>query len=345
MKPRPTRPDTKKSEKKKTAGEKNSIKGKAPPPGNAQSPDEGNEEEDGIKEEVGKAEEGGKKKEDAMKEEEGKEEPECNANETSEDDDGNPEDLSSQAAEKISLKTPPRRPLMKRPRTLETTMFYRLLKNQPEISCLLNVQYRMHEMIMKFPSDQLYESKLKAADLVATHLLKDLPNVTRDETDGIVDPVLLIDTAGSFMFDRDADEGGEGSLMNENEAELVVQRVNALIECGVLPTQIMVISPYAAQVSLLNSLLKPQYPSLAIGSIDSCQGRENEAVIISLCRSNAQGVVGFLSEKRRLNVAMTRAKRHLTVIGDSDTLSKGGPFLQNWMRWLEDHAEVRVASL
>jgi len=104
MKPRPTRPDTKKSEKKKTAGEKNSIKGKAPPPGNAQSPDEGNEEEDGIKEEVGKAEEGGKKKEDAMKEEEVKKEPEdFNANETSEDDDGNPEDLSSQAAEKICM--------------------------------------------------------------------------------------------------------------------------------------------------------------------------------------------------------------------------------------------------
>ncbi|KNZ63233.1 uncharacterized protein VP01_116g6 [Puccinia sorghi] len=356
MKPRPTRP--------------------AVSPSNVQSPGKDKEEEDDTKAEVGKVEEVG-------------------------------------CLNFIALKTPPRRPLMKRPRTLETTMFYRLLKNQPEISCLLNVQYvraslwyltrmrninkfRMHEMIMKFPSDQLYESKLTAADLVATHLLKDLPNVTRDETDGIVDPVLLIDTAGSFMFDRDADEGGEGSLMNENEAELVVQRVNALVECGVLPAQIMVISPYAAQVSLLNSLLKSQYPSLAIGSIDSCQGilflpfaetqyshrsvdsyffdwigldqgRENEAVIISLCRSNAQGVVGFLSEKRRLNVAMTRAKRHLTVIGDSDTLSKGGPFLQvstnktslssssspspnqtvvpNWMRWLEDHAEVRVASL
>ncbi|WAR52259.1 hypothetical protein PtB15_1B700 [Puccinia triticina] len=261
----------------------------------------------------------------------------------SEDDQSDSDELSS-AVKKISLKTPSRRPLMKKPRTLETTMFYRLLKNQPEISCLLNVQYRMHEMIMKFPSDELYESKLTAADLVASHLLKDLPNVTREETDGIADPVLLIDTAGSFMYDRAADEGGEGSLLNENEAELVVQRVNALIESGVLPAQIMVISPYAAQVSILNSLLRPQFPSLAIGSIDSCQGRENEAVIISLCRSNAEGVVGFLSERRRLNVAMTRAKRHLTVIGDSDTLSKGGDFLKNWMNWLEDNAEVRVAA-
>ncbi|KAA1098842.1 hypothetical protein PGT21_015703 [Puccinia graminis f. sp. tritici] len=271
-----------------------------------------------------------------------KAEPEADS--SSEDDQSDCAKLG-QEVKKISLKTPSRRPLMKRPRTLETTMFYRLLKYQPEISCLLNVQYRMHEMIMKFPSDELYESKLTAADSVATHLLKDLPNVTREETDGIADPVLLIDTAGSFMFDRAADEGGEGSLLNENEAELVVQRVNALIESGVLPTQIMVISPYAAQVSLLNSLLKTQYPALAIGSIDSCQGRENEVVIISLCRSNAEGVVGFLSERRRLNVAMTRAKRHLTVIGDSDTLSKGGDFLKNWMNWLEDHAEVRVAAM
>ncbi|PLW33036.1 hypothetical protein PCANC_20543 [Puccinia coronata f. sp. avenae] len=251
----------------------------------------------------------------------------ADANNSSEEDESGIEALS-QETKRLLRETPSRRPLMKRPRTLETTMFYRLLKHYPDISCLLNVQYRMHETIMRFPSDKLYESKLKAAESVATHLLKDFPNLTRRDTDGIADPVLLIDTAGSFMFDRDADEGGEGSLMNENEAELVVQRVNALTECGIRPDQIMVISPYAAQVSLLNSLLKHRFPSLAIGSIDSCQGRENEAVIISLCRSNSEGVVGFLNERRRLNVAMTRAKRHLTVIGDSDTLSKGGDFLK-----------------
>ncbi|MBW0485446.1 hypothetical protein O181_025161 [Austropuccinia psidii MF-1] len=235
----------------------------------------------------------------------------------------------------------PNRPVLKRPRSLETTMFDRILRSYPQVSCLLNLQYRMHQAIMKFPADELYESKLTASPSVSSHLLKDLPNVAREDIDGVADPVLFVDTSGCYMFDRDAEEGGDGSIMNENEADLVVERVSSLVEAGLLPEQILVISPYSAQVSLLNSLLKTQYPTLAVGSIDSCQGRENEAVIISLCRSNPEGVVGFLGEKRRLNVAMTRAKRHLTVIGDSDTLSKGGIFLKNWMNWLENNAEVR----
>ncbi|EGG02467.1 uncharacterized protein MELLADRAFT_38533 [Melampsora larici-populina 98AG31] len=234
--------------------------------------------------------------------------------------------------------------MMKPPKSLEVTMFDRLLKSNTSISCLLDVQYRMHSMIMEFPSKQLYKGKLKAAESVAGHLLKDLPNVSESDNDGIADPVLFIDTAGSHMHDRIAEEGGDGSVMNENEANLVVKQVTDFLEAGLLPEQIMVLSPYSAQVALLSSLLKSLYPTLAIGSIDSCQGRENEAVILSLVRSNTEGVVGFLHETRRLNVAMTRAKRSLTIIGDSDTLSKGGDFLKKWMDWLENNAEVRVAD-
>ncbi|CAH7670226.1 P-loop containing nucleoside triphosphate hydrolase protein [Phakopsora pachyrhizi] len=234
--------------------------------------------------------------------------------------------------------------MMKPPRTLEKTMFDRLLGNYPEMCCLLEVQYRMNESIMRFPCQELYDSKLRAADSVAKHLLKNLPHIKNHDEDGISDPVLFLDTAGSYMFDRKA-ENSEGGLLNENEADLVVKRVVELVNCGLKSEEIMVISPYAAQVSLLDSLLKPKFPTLSIGSIDSCQGRESEAVIISLCRSNSEGVIGFLSENRRLNVAMTRAKRHLTVIGDSDTLSKGGDFLKHWMDWLENNAEVRVVGM
>ncbi|KAH9816791.1 P-loop containing nucleoside triphosphate hydrolase protein [Melampsora americana] len=233
---------------------------------------------------------------------------------------------------------------MNPPKSLEVTMFDRLLKSNTSISCLLDVQYRMHSMIMEFPSKQLYKGRLKAAESVAAHLLKDLSNVSESDSDGIADPVLFIDTAGSHMHDRIAEEGGDGSVMNENEANLVVKQVTEFLDAGLLPEQIMVLSPYSAQVALLSSLLKSLYPTLAIGSIDSCQGRENEAVILSLVRSNTEGVVGFLHETRRLNVAMTRAKRNLTIIGDSDTLSKGGEFLKKWMDWLETNAEVRVAD-
>lgn len=76
------------------------------------------------------------------------------------------------------------------------------------------------------------------------------------------------------------------------------------------------------QLALLAGLLKETYPQLELGSVDGFQGREKEAVIVSTVRSNSEHEVGFLGEKRRLNVAMTRPKRHLCIIGDSDTISK-----------------------
>ena len=84
---------------------------------------------------------------------------------------------------------------------------------------------------------------------------------------------------------------------------------------------------------------------MEVGSIDGFQGREKDAIVISLVRSNESREVGFLSEKRRLNVAMTRARRHLCVVGDGDTVRNGSHYLKNWIEWLEENADVRVPEL
>jgi len=196
----------------------------------------------------------------------------------------------------------------------------------------------------------LYSSALKSDPAVASHLLLDLPSVkdSDDTTDVVRVPVLFFDTAGCEYFERvdGGNEGAvdEGSRCNENEAALVKFWVDKLVTAGVLPAQIAIITPYQAQVTIITSLLRPTYPELEIGTVDGMQGREKEAIVLSLVRSNDKREVGFLKEKRRLNVAMTRARRHLCVIGDSSTVSHGSSYLKKWMSWLEAHADVRFAG-
>ncbi|KAJ7178081.1 AAA domain-containing protein [Mycena filopes] len=245
----------------------------------------------------------------------------------------------------------PRVPLLRPPRTLETTLFDRLEKMYDDsIKRMLQVQYRMHADICAFPSKTLYSSKLTSSPAVAAHLLRDLPDTHADSLDDekevLGTPVVFFDTAGCEYFERLEGDGDEGSRCNENEATVVKNWVDKLIASGVLPTQIAVISPYQAQVTLLTSLIRPQYgPGLEIGTVDGMQGREKDAVIISLVRSNETREVGFLKEKRRMNVAMTRAKRHLCVVGDSATVCYGGKYLKRWLAWLEQNADVRFAGL
>ncbi|KAG5636874.1 hypothetical protein H0H81_006535 [Sphagnurus paluster] len=236
------------------------------------------------------------------------------------------------------------------PRTLETTLFDRLEKMYgSSIKRMLTIQYRMHEQICTFPSKTLYASKLSSHTSVAGHLLQDLPNTQADAEDTrevLGTPVVFFDTAGCEYYERLDGDGDEGSRCNENEATVVKNWVEKLVEVGVTPDQIAVITPYQAQVTLLSSLLRPKYGmDLEIGSVDGMQGREKEAVIISLVRSNETREVGFLKEKRRLNVAMTRAKRHLCVVGDSSTVCHGGSYLKKWLAWLEANAEVKYAGL
>ncbi|KAF7982810.1 hypothetical protein HWV62_25741 [Athelia sp. TMB] len=233
------------------------------------------------------------------------------------------------------------------PRTLETTLFDRLARMHGAcVKRMLTVQYRMHAQICAFPSAALYGARLAPDASAAGRLLRDLPDTAGDD-DVLGAPVVFFDTAGCEYFERaegDGD-GGEGSRCNENEAGVVGRWVATLVANGVLPGQIAVITPYQAQVTLLAGLLRPLHgPALEIGTVDGMQGREKDAVVISLVRSNDKREVGFLREKRRLNVAMTRAKRSLCVVGDSSTVQHGGAFLAKWLAWLEAHADVRYAG-
>ncbi|OTB15724.1 hypothetical protein K445DRAFT_318009 [Daldinia sp. EC12] len=246
--------------------------------------------------------------------------------------------------------------------SLETTLFDRLLKlHGSSIKRMLTTQYRMHEKIMRFPSDELYESRLVAADAVKERLLRDLPYEVQD-TEDTSEPVIFIDTQGGDYPEKNEEEedkegkdgkggGKKGSIRslfgesksNEMEAALVKQHVKKLVEAGVRPEDIAVVTPYNAQLGLL-APLKEAFPGIELGSVDGFQGREKEAVIVSLVRSNPEGEVGFLSEKRRLNVAMTRPKRSLVVVGDSETVRRGSKFLNNWMDWLENNADLRYVD-
>ena len=197
-----------------------------------------------------------------------------------------------------------------------------------EIARRLTVQYRMHQHIMKFSSQEFYEDSLSADASVHDHLLSGLPGLATNELTET--PIDFIDTAGA-SYDESAEPESD-SRYNLQEADLVVKKVQALLASGLAPAEIAVISPYSAQVRLLRDRL--QQPEMEIDSVDGFQGREKEAVIVSLVRSNREGQIGFLKDVRRMNVALTRARRKLIVIGDSATITVH-PFYQRMVTYFE----------
>ena len=152
------------------------------------------------------------------------------------------------------------------------------------------------------------------------------------------EPVCFVENAGCGH--EETAEQDEASRHNPGEAELVTRVVTDLNDAGVSLADIAVITPYNAQVQRIRERL-PQL-ELEVGTVDGLQGREKEAVVVSLVRSNDQNEVGFLTELRRLNVALTRARRHLTVIGDSATLA-GDHGLRALVDHLLEHACYRSA--
>ncbi|ETE62194.1 DNA-binding protein SMUBP-2, partial [Ophiophagus hannah] len=203
---------------------------------------------------------------------------------------------------------------------------------------MLTVQYRMHQTIMQWASTEMYDGHLSAHCSVAQHLLKDLPGVAPTEETSI--PLLLIDTAGCGLFELEVEE--EQSRGNPGEVQLASLHIEALMEAGVKAKDVAVIAPYNLQVDMLRKHLYQKYPQLEIKSVDGFQGREKEAVVFSFVRSNRKGEVGFLAEDRRINVAITRARRHVAVICDSRTISNHS-FLKRLVEYMNTHGEVRTA--
>lgn len=198
----------------------------------------------------------------------------------------------------------------------DVSLMERLMSHNPElISRRLTTQYRMHDEIMSFSSEEFYEGSLQGAPQVATHLLQDLSHVETNPITGTA--IRFYDTAGSHCTEQTETEGS--SRENRGEAEYVSQQVAELLKSGVRPEEIGVITPYGAQARLLREMIAER--GVEVDTVDGFQGREKEAILISLVRSNTSGELGFLTDTRRMNVALTRARRKLILFGDSSTLA------------------------
>lgn len=199
--------------------------------------------------------------------------------------------------------------------------FHELMQrsDRDSFSHMLTVQHRMNEAIMTFPSRSFYDERLVAHETVKT---EDLRSFCPHENSLLLPskPLDLVDTAGAGFDERQKDVSQ--SYENEGEAGVILKVLQEFEETTLDPSQIGVITPYAAQVALLTAHLQIWVDQgLEIDSVDGFQGREKEAIIFSAVRSNIDGQIGFLSDARRLNVAITRAKKKLIVVGDSATLS------------------------
>jgi ATP-dependent RNA/DNA helicase IGHMBP2 len=226
---------------------------------------------------------------------------------------------------------------------LATTIFERLAAATDTV--MLEQQHRMNTAIMTFPSRSMYAGKLVAAPDVADRTLADL---------GIADdparpaPVWLVDTAGKDWLDERADfePGGSNqnlpafhldpSTFNSSNAERVAAEARRLLSRGLAATDLAIIAAYSAQARRLRDLLRDERAAgLEVGTVDGFQGREKEAVIVDLVRSNDAGELGFLSNTRRMNVALTRAKRFLLVIADSATLGDH-PYYAQFVAYVDE---------
>ena len=191
----------------------------------------------------------------------------------------------------------------------------------------LNVQYRMNEKIAAFSNKHFYEGKLTADSSVARRMLE-----------GDLNPIQFIDTAGTGYNEEAGAEGN--SRMNKGEAELAMKMYSMLKEQTQQFFSCALISPYRAQIELLERVFKDE--EVTINTVDSFQGQEADVVIISLVRSNDENEIGFLKDYRRMNVALTRAKKKLIVIGDSATIG-GDSFYQEMLQFFETQESYESA--
>ena len=220
---------------------------------------------------------------------------------------------------------------------LAETMLDRCIKH-PEISTLLTRQYRMHQHIMQFSNHYFYNNELEADATVKETVLS-----LHEECDILNSPVELIDTAGCSFDELQNPE--TLSLSNVGEANLVFKHLELLLQQYQFGREqqnisIGIISPYKEQIELLKEKLVDfdysGFPvsELAVKTIDGFQGEERDVIYISLVRSNEHSEIGFLSDIRRMNVALTRAKKKLVVVMDTSTIGNH-PFYKSFIEYCE----------
>jgi ATP-dependent RNA/DNA helicase IGHMBP2 len=214
---------------------------------------------------------------------------------------------------------------------LSKTLFEKCIQRHPQTAVMLQTQYRMHEDIMRFSAQYFYENKLVAHPSVSTSLL---------ETD--IAPFDFIDTAGAGF--TEAQDPETLSRYNDEEAQFLIRQVEKLIlHIGVdnWNFSIGIITPYSAQVERLIKLaeaseeLSTLASFITINTVDAFQGQERDVIAISLVRSNEKSEVGFLGDIRRVNVAMTRARKKLIMVGDSATLG-AHPFYLDLLDYVQE---------
>ena len=244
---------------------------------------------------------------------------------------------------------------------LRETLFEKCIQRQPQMALMLTVQYRMHAHIMGFSSEKFYGGQLvphpsvRHADLAAYDPRFNSPRF--DDPRFAPDlPVEFIDTAGCGYQEVAIPESR--STANPEEAHLLLERLAQLLALGEptehdqRPLTIGVIAPYRAQINylkdaiedseVLNGLLLQR--RLSVGTVDSFQGQERDIIAITLTRSNPQGEIGFLSDIRRMNVGMTRARRKLLLVGDSSTLCRH-PFFGELLAYVKGVGGYRAVPI
>ena len=228
---------------------------------------------------------------------------------------------------------------------LGKTLMERIAENKPEVVTLLKIQYRMNDEIMRFSSDWFYGGKVESAPQIKYRSVLDYdhPITWIDTSDK--EPADTIEEGEDLNF-KEQFVGESFGRINKAEAELTLltlaeyftkigkQRVlNDSIDVGI-------ISPYRAQVQYLKKLIKkyeffkPYRRLISVNTVDGFQGQERDVILISLVRSNDEGQIGFLKDLRRMNVAMTKARMKLIILGNKETMTQH-PFYKKLWEYVE----------
>ena len=218
---------------------------------------------------------------------------------------------------------------------LARTLMERIVQSNPQVVTLLKVQYRMNDYIMRFSSDWFYNSEVESAPEVKYRSILDLDT-----------PMTWIDTAQLNIEAHEELVGETYGRINRAEAHLTIftlqQYFERLGRQRVIDERLDVgiISPYRAQVQLLRRMLrksayfKPLKQLISANTVDGFQGQERDIIVISLVRANDEGQIGFLRDLRRMNVAITRARMKLFILGDSNTMTRH-PFYRKLYHYIK----------